>query len=114
MMPGMNPRQMQQMMKQLGIQQVDVDDAVRVEIICESRKIVIEPCQVAKVNMMGQKTWQVVGEGREESLETKAEISDDDVQTVAEQAGVSEAVARAAIEEADGDLAAAIMKLQGE
>jgi nascent polypeptide-associated complex subunit alpha len=114
MLPGVNPRQMRQMMKQMGIQQQDIDDAIRVEIICESRKIVIEPAQVAAVNMMGQKTWQVSGESREESLDAKPEISDEDVKTVAEQAGVSEKEAKRAIEEADGDLAAAILKLRGE
>ncbi len=114
MMPGVNPRQMRQMMKQMGIQQQDLDDVVRVEIVCESRKIVIEPAQVAAVNMMGQKTWQVAGEAREESLNTKVEISEEDVKTVAEQAGVDDDVARAALEETHGDLAAAILKLQGD
>ena len=112
-MPGVNPRQMRQMMKQMGIQQQDIDDALRVEIICESKKIVIEPCQVAAVNMMGQKTWQVSGESHEEDLDTKPEISDEDVRTVAEQAGVEEDVARTTLEETKGDLAAAILKLQG-
>ncbi len=112
MIPGMSPRKMQQMMKQMGIQQVDVEGVERVEVICTDRKYVLEPAQVSKVNMMGQDTWQVIGEAREEGLETAAEISDEDVTTVAEQAGVSEDVARKAIEEADGDLAAAILKLQ--
>ena len=114
MLPGVNPRQMRQMMKQMGIQQQDLDDVVRVEIMCEARKIVIEPAQVAAVNMMGQKTWQISGEAREESLDTKLEISDEDVKTVAEQAGVSDDEARAALEETKGDLAAAILKLQGD
>jgi len=113
MIPGMNSRQMQQMMKQMGIQQVEVDDVQRVEIVCENRKIIIEPAQVSTVNMMGRQTWQVVGESREESLETAAEISEEDVKTVAEQAHVSEAEAKRAIEDADGDLAAAILELMG-
>jgi len=110
----MNSRQMQQMMKQMGVQQVEIDDAERVEIICASRKIVIEPCQVSRVKMMGQDTWQISGQSREESLETKAEISEEDIETVAEQAGVSADEARAAIEEADGDLAEAILRLKGD
>ncbi len=113
MFPGMNPRKMQQMMKQMGIQQVDIDGVQRVEIVCADRKYVIEPAQASRVNMMGQQTWQVVGETREESLATAAEISDEDVQTVAEQAHVPEAEAKKAIEEADGDLAAAILALTG-
>ena len=104
---------MQQMMKQMGIQQVEVD-AERVEIFCEGKKIVIEPCQVSKMKMMGQDTWQINGTVREESLETKAEISEEDIETVAEQAGVSLDEARDAIEAAEGDLAEAILKLKGE
>lgn len=113
MIPGMNPRQMQQMMKQMGIQQVDID-ATRVIIECPDKRIVIETPQVAKVNMMGQQTWQVIGPAREEALDTTPEITDEDVRTVMEQAGVSEKEARAAIEAAGGDLAEAILKLQGE
>ncbi len=109
----MNPRKMQQLMKQMGIQQRDIDGVERVEIICSDRKYVLEPAQASRVNMMGQDTWQVIGEAREESLDASVEISDEDVQTVAEQTGVAEEEARAAIEAAEGDLAAAIMRLQG-
>lgn len=111
MIPGMNPRQMKQMMKQMGIQQQDIP-AVRVEIYQEDKKIVIDNPEVAKVNMMGQQTWQVIGAAREEALDSSAEISDDDVTTVAEQANVSKDKARSAIEASNGDLADAIMKLQ--
>lgn len=113
MIPGMNPRQMQQMMKQMGIQQVDVD-AVRVIIECPDKRIIIDDPQVARVNMMGQQTWQVMGRHREEALDTAAEITDEDVQTVVDATGSSDEDARAAIDEADGDLAAAILKLKGE
>lgn len=111
MIPGMNPRQMQQMMKQMGIQQTDVD-ATRVIIECPDKRIVIDRPQVARVNMMGQQTWQVMGAAREEALDSTPEISDEDVQTVMEQANVSKDQARKAIEAAKGDLAEAIMKLQ--
>ena len=111
MMPGMNPRQMQQMMKQMGIQQVDID-ATRVIIETPDKRIIIENPQVAKVNMMGQQTWQVVGHAREEALDTTPEIDDDDVETVMEQAGVSKEKALEAIKNAKGDLAQAIMSLK--
>lgn len=109
----MNSRQMQQMMKQMGIQQQDLP-ATKVEIYFEDRKLVIEPAQVAAVNAMGQKTFQVTGTAQEVPLEidSSVDISDEDVRTVADQTGKSADEARAAIEEADGDLAAAIMKLQ--
>jgi len=63
---------------------------------------------------MGQTTYQVVGEESERSLDTTPEISNDDVKTVAEQAGVGEEEAKAAIKECKGDLAEAIMKLKRE
>jgi len=111
MIPGMNPRQMKQVMKQMGIQQVDVA-ASRVTIETPDKMIVIDNPQVAKVNMMGQETWQVIGSAREEALDTTPEISDEDVETVVAQTGASVEDARKAIEDASGDLADAILKLQ--
>jgi nascent polypeptide-associated complex subunit alpha len=111
MMPGMNQRQMAQMMKQMGIQQVDVP-ATQVIIITPDKRIIIDHPQVAKVNAMGQQTWQVVGRAREESLDTTPDINDDDIKTVMDQTGVSRSQAFAAIKESNGDLAEAIMKLK--
>jgi nascent polypeptide-associated complex subunit alpha len=111
MMPGMNPRKMAQMMKRMGIQQSEID-ATEVVIKTPEKELVITNPQVSKVNMMGQETIQVVGDIHERELETAPEISEDDVKTVMEQAGVSEEQAKAAIEEHNGDLAAAIMSLQ--
>jgi nascent polypeptide-associated complex subunit alpha len=111
MMPGMNSRQAQQMMKKMGVQQVEIDDAKQVIIRCATRDIIIDNPQVSKVSMMGQKTWQIVGEGREQSLDTTPDINEEDIQTVMEQANVDEATAKKALEETSGDLAEAIMKL---
>ena len=113
MLPGMNSRQMQQMMKQMGIQQVEVP-ATQVIIITPEKRIFIDRPQVSKVNMMGQQTWQVIGPAREEALDTTPDISDEDVQTVMEQAGVSKKEALDAIKKAKGDLAEAILSLKEE
>lgn len=113
MIPGMNPRQMRQAMKKMGIQQEEID-AKEVIIKLEDKEIVISNPNVSKVNMMGQETYQVVGEESERSLDSTPEISDDDVKTVAEQTGASEIDAKAAIEECKGDLAEAILKLKKE
>jgi len=107
----MNPRKMQQMMKQLGIQQVDIP-AKEVIIKMEDKEIVISNPSVAKVNMMGQETFQISGEVEERELSTTPDISQEDVKTVMEQAHVSEQEARKAIEDANGDLAEAIITLQ--
>lgn len=112
-MPGMNSRQMKQAMKRMGMQQEDMP-ATQVIIRTEDKEYVFDQPQVAKIDMMGQQTYQVIGEPQERALESAPDISDEDVQTVKEQAGVSEEEAKKAIEQADGDLAQAIMDLQGE
>ena len=109
----MNPRKMQAMMKQLGIQQVDIQ-ATEVIIKTETKNLVISNPSVQKVNMMGQETFQISGEVQEQELETAPEISDDDIKTVMEQTGVDETRARAALEKSGGDLAAAIIDLKEE
>ncbi|MFH1409002.1 MAG: nascent polypeptide-associated complex protein [Nanoarchaeota archaeon] len=110
MIPGMNPRQMQQAMKRMGIQQVDID-ATEVIIRTPEKELVFTSPHVAKVNMMGQETYQIVGKPEERSLDTTPEVNQEDIDTVAEQAGVSKEEAAKAIEESQGDLAEAILKL---
>ena len=110
MIPGMNPRKMQQAMKRMGIQQVDIP-ATEVIIKTDDKEIVITDPSVAKVNMMGQETFQISGTINEREKETTPELSEDDIKTVAEQAKVSLDEAKTAIEESNGDLAEAIMKL---
>ena len=110
MFPGMNPRKMNQMMKKMGIQQVEID-ATEVIIKTPEKEIVIQSPSVSKVNMMGQQTYQVVGEEHERALSTEPEIGEDDIKTVMEQTGADEQKAREAIKEAKGDLAQAIMRL---
>ncbi|MBU1199461.1 MAG: nascent polypeptide-associated complex protein [Nanoarchaeota archaeon] len=111
MIPGMNPRQMKQAMKRMGIQQEDLD-AKEVIIRLEDKEIVISNPNVSKVNMMGQDTYQIVGEESIRELDATPDINEDDIQTVVEQTGASEEDAKAAIEECKGDLAEAIMKLK--
>ncbi|NJL43816.1 MAG: nascent polypeptide-associated complex protein [Nitrosarchaeum sp.] len=113
MMPGMNPRMMKQAMKRMGIQQDEIEDAQQVIIRCSDREIVIDRPQVSKVMMMGQATYQVVGQASERALDQRVEVSEEDVQTVVDQAGVSEEEARTALEETNGDIAEAILRLQG-
>jgi len=106
MPPGMDPKKMQQMMKQMGIQSEEVG-AKRVTIETEDAKIVVDEPQVVKITVQGQVSFQISGKVRKESA-----ISEDDVKMVAEQAGVGEAEARKALEDAGGDIAEAIMKLK--
>ena len=111
MMPGMNPRMMKQAMKRMGIQQQEIE-ATEVIIRTSDKEIIIQEPSVSKVKMMGQQTWQIVGEAIEKEIDTTPEISEEDIKTVMDSAKVDEETAKNAIEKHDGDLAAAIMELQ--
>jgi len=112
MIPGMNPRMMKQAMKRMGMEQEDIE-ASEVIIRTPEKEIVFSQPSVAKVQMMGQESWQITGEYEERSLESAVEISEEDVKTVMEQTHKSEEEARKAIENHKGDLAAAILELSG-
>ena len=108
-MPGIDPRQMRQAMKRMGIQQEDLE-VKEVVMKLEDKELVFRNPQVAKINMMGQETYQVIGETEERKIEEA--ISESDIKTVMEQAKVSRKEAEKALKESSGDLAEAILKLQ--
>lgn len=122
MIPGgrVNPRQMRQAMKRLGIEQEDLGGVEEVLIRTAEKEYVFRNAQVTAVTAQGQKIWQVIGEpivrlrtdAAKKSAETKAPtIPDEDVRLVAEKAGVSEEEARKALEECGGEPAEAIIRL---
>ena len=116
----LNPRDLQRMLRRMGITVEEVR-ALRVVVELEDGgRLVVDEPSVMVVKARGQPPLlQVMGrirEEREEKAEERggAEISEEDVRLVAEQAGVSLEEARRALEETGGDIAAAILKLQGE
>ena len=111
MFPGVSPREMQKAMRRLGVRQEEID-AELVIIKTRDKDFVIRNPQVSKVNMMGQETFQVAGSIEEVEKESKADISEDDIDTIIEQAGCTREEAIGALEESNGNLAEAILKLQ--
>lgn len=110
MIPGLgkiNPKQMQAMMKQMGINQEEID-AARVTIEkTDGGKIVIDNPNVQRITMSGQESFQISGEVTEVGAE---KFSESDVQLVMEKTEKSREEVLAALEET-GDIAEAIMKL---
>ncbi|WP_121742180.1 nascent polypeptide-associated complex protein [Natronorubrum halophilum] len=120
---GLNPRKMEQMMEQMGI---DVEDIDAEEVIIRTGEydLVFNDAEVTKMDARGQETYQVIGSP--EQVESGAAggsagaggddagsaIPDEDVDLVATRAGVSEDEARQALEDNDGDLAAAVGSLE--
>jgi len=123
---GLDPSKMKQMMQQMGVDFEELD-AQRVVIETPDETLVFDDADVNKIGARGQDTYQVVGEPTaQEGGATPVESGDDaaaedagdaaipeeDVEIVAQRAGASTDAARAALEESDGDLAAAIDSLQ--
>ena len=105
MIPKINPRQMEKMMRQMGVKQEEID-ASEVIIKTKNKTIIIKNPQVSKVNMMGQESFQISGEIEEST------ISEEDIKTVAEQSNVSLKEAENALKKTNGDLAEAILILK--
>ena len=108
MFPGMNPKKMQAVMKQMGISQEEIDAGRVVIEKNDGSKIVIENPSVTKVKMQGQETFQIAGEISEQAGEVG--VSEEDVQTVVEKTGCTKEQAQEALEKT-GDLAEAILEL---
>ena len=111
MFPGLNPKKMQAVMKQMGIQQQEID-ANRVIIEKDDGNIIINNPSVTKVNMQGQENFQISGDIEEQ--EAEEEITDDseaDIKTIMEKCNCLEQEAKIAYEKSNQDLAEAILSL---
>jgi nascent polypeptide-associated complex subunit alpha len=114
MIPGMNPKQIKQMerqMKKMGMDMKDLEGVKEVIIRFEDKELIIPNAEVNLMNVMGQETYQVTGVAREVSIEEELVIPEDDIEMVANQANVSKEDAEKALIEAKGDLAEAILNL---
>lgn len=102
---GMNPKKMQGLMRQLGMEQEEIS-AERVIIEKADGKIVVENPQVVKITMQGQSSFQVSGDIRE----MEEGFSDEDVKMIMEKTGKTEKEVSRVLKE-KGDIAEAIVEL---
>ena len=100
---GISPKKMQAMMKQMGMEQDEIE-AERVIIEKSDGKIIIDNPNVQKIVMQGQESWQITGNSIEE------DNSEKDVDLIVEKTGKSREEAKKALEETE-DMAEAILKL---
>lgn len=126
---GYSPKQMERMMKKMGIEQKEIDGVKEVLIRFSDKEWVIAKPSVTMVKQGGAETYQITG-SKTERVSTKtvtdsesAEISKEepvieieipieDAALVAGQTGVDIETAKQALKETEGDLAAAILKLR--
>ncbi|MDP3986933.1 MAG: nascent polypeptide-associated complex protein [Nanoarchaeota archaeon] len=105
-MGGLNPKKMQAVMKQMGINQEEIDASKVIIEKNDGNKITIENPSVTKIEMQGQVSFQISGEASEEQ-----EISEEDINTIIEKTNSTKEQAEEALKDSNGDLAEAILKL---
>lgn len=126
-MRGMNSKQMKAQLKRMGIDMDDLE-AEEVRILLKDKVLVIRRPEVQSITVRGERSFQISGTVEEEERGApaapaggapgsvpgkKPRYTKEDVKLVMEQAKCSEADARAALEETDGEPAEAILKLIG-
>src|SRR3989344_2343108 len=106
MFPGLDPKKMQAMMKQIGLQQEEISSERVIIEKSDGGKLIIENPSVIKIKMQGNESFQISGKVSEESG-----ISEEDIKTIIEKTGASEKIARETLEKNKGDLAETILEL---
>ena len=106
MIPEMNPKQLEQMLKQLGMKMENIQ-STQVVIKTDDGDITINDPQVVKTTMKGQIVYQVSGNTSE------AAFTEEDVKLVMEQTGIQDRKkVEQALKESSGEVVEAIMKLK--
>ncbi|TQQ79455.1 nascent polypeptide-associated complex protein [Halonotius roseus] len=131
---GMNPRKMQQMMEQMGIDVTEIDAESVTITTSDGDQLVFDAPEITRMDAQGTQTYQIVGEptqqeaagaagavesgdadaadGSDASDDGDDEIPESDIKLVASQTGVSPSEAREALEAEGGEPAAAISRLE--
>ncbi len=136
---GMNPRKMQQMMEQMGIDVTEIDAESVTITTSDGEQLVFDAPEITRMDAQGTQTYQIVGDPETQAAAAAVEggdtdattdpdtagddadgggddggdgIPDDDIRLVASQTGVSKSEAREALEAEDGEPAAAISRLE--
>lgn len=117
-MRGINPRQMKQAMKKMGITNRTIDDAVEVIIRMPNREIVISNPEINIMSMQGSDNYQITGDVSERALgEDSApvpKIPSEDIDLVMSQTQCSREKAIEALKTSDGQPAEAILRIMTE
>jgi nascent polypeptide-associated complex subunit alpha len=122
-MRGVNPRQVKQAMKRMGIETEELQGVTEVIIRTKDKEYHIQDAEVTVMKVQGQKTFQIVGEDTVVPLGSvqkaaeraasppPASVPEEDVQLVMGQTGVTREKAIEALKACDGQPAEAIIRL---
>ncbi len=103
-------RQTRRMMDRMGINMKEIPDVEEVIIRTSSKDIHILGASVSEVNAQGNRIFQVMGEVEEVEKQQK-KFSEEDILLVQQQSNSTRERAVAALEESDGEVAKAILRL---
>ncbi len=118
-------RSMERQMRKAGVDYEQMDGATEVIIRFPNKELVISEPQIVMMQAQGETIYQIIGQHVERAptastdvdsevpTESKATFTEEDVQLVASQAAVTEEQAREALQQAEGNLAKAIIVLTG-
>ena len=106
----MDNRNTRRMMDRLGINMKEISNVEEVIIKTPDKEMHITNASMSEVNAQGQRVFQVMGDVEEVEVERKT-FSEEDVLLVQQQTGATKERAMAALEETDGEVARAILKL---
>ena len=106
----MDNRQARRAMERMGINMKELEGVEEVVIRTADRELHIRNASVSEVTAQGNRMFQVAGDVEEVEVE-KAKFGEEDIVLVQQQANVSREKAMAALEESDGEVARAILKL---
>jgi len=112
---GGGNREMRRMMDKMGLDMNELSNVQEVIIKTDKKEIIINKPSVTEMKAKDNSIFTVTADSYEEKeLEKELEVpifSEEDIQLVSLQAGVDDEKARIALEEANGDLAKAILNL---
>ena len=100
---------MNQMMKKLGISVKEIENVQKVIIQTDKKEYIFDSAEVTMMDAQGQRTFQISGKPR--IVERQEKILKEDIELIVQQTGKGAEEAKKALEESNGDIAEAIMKL---
>jgi nascent polypeptide-associated complex subunit alpha len=106
----MDNRNARRMMERMGIDMKEIPNVLEVVIKTTDKEMHIKSPSVSEVNAQGNRVFQVAGDVEEVEVERKT-FNEEDILLVQQQTGASRERAVAALEESDGEVARAILKL---
>ncbi|MEM0367813.1 MAG: nascent polypeptide-associated complex protein [Candidatus Nitrosocaldus sp.] len=104
-------RQMRRMLDRMGLNMNELNNVQEVIIRTADKEIIIKEPVVAELKAQDSTIYQVIASDVEERAVERKGFSDDDIMLVMQQTGVSREIAIKALEDADGDIAKAILSL---